>query len=60
MEKIMTKTTCQTEVTEGSLKELESVSGGVELVHEGTHAEAGPTRPSNHNVLLARFGLAPL
>ncbi len=38
MEEIMTKTTHNAEVTELSLEELESVSGGVEqLVHERLH-----------------------
>jgi hypothetical protein len=37
MEKIMTKTTHNAEVTELSLEELGSVSGGVELVHEILH-----------------------
>jgi len=37
MEKIMTKTTHKPEVTELSLEELESVSGGIELVHEPLH-----------------------
>ena len=37
MEKIMTKTTCNTEVRELSLEELETVSGGEALVHERLH-----------------------
>ena len=37
MEKIMTKTTHKPEVTELSLEELESVGGGIELVHEPLH-----------------------
>jgi hypothetical protein len=38
MENIMTKTTCNTEVRELSLDELESVTGGVVLQHEQAHA----------------------
>jgi hypothetical protein len=53
----MTKTT---EVHELSLEELESVSGGVEFVHEAEHAKVSARQPTNHNVLLARFGLIPL
>ena len=37
MEKIMAKTTDNTEVCELSVEELDSVSGGVELVHERRH-----------------------
>lgn len=37
MEKIMAKTTGNTEVCELSVEELDSVSGGVELVHERLH-----------------------
>jgi hypothetical protein len=37
MEKIMTKRTHTAEVTELSLEELESVSGGEALVHERLH-----------------------
>jgi hypothetical protein len=57
VENIMTKTTCHTEVHELSLEELESVSGGVELVHEAAHAEVS-ARPRNlHATLLIRKGL---
>ena len=36
----MTKTTYNAEVREVSLEELESVGGGVTLVHEETHAKS--------------------
>jgi hypothetical protein len=39
----MTKTTHNAEVTELSLEELGSVSGGVELVHEPRHVVANKT-----------------
>jgi hypothetical protein len=56
MEIIMSKTTYN-EVTELSLEELESVSGGVELVHEAAHAAVSATPTyTTHYMLLARFG----
>jgi len=54
----MSKTTFNAKVTELSLEELESVSGGVELTvlsHERTHAGTNDRPPTNHWALLARF-----
>jgi hypothetical protein len=57
VENIMTKTTCHTEVHELSLEELDSASGGVELLHEEPHSDgAVHGNVSRHYTLKARMG----